>query len=346
MFTIRQDNRPQCDLSIVIPLHNEEASIPQLLQQVVAALRSPELINRRSEIILVDDGSTDFTCQAVEQQMQHYPVPIQLISLRRNLGQTAAMQAGIEAAVGELIATLDGDLQNDPADLPRMVERLEASNLDLLCGRRMNRQDTLILRKIPSWIANRLIIACTGVKIHDYGCSLKLYRADVIQRVRLFGEMHRFIPVWATKVTSPSKIGEIEVRHHPRRFGSTHYGISRTFRVALDLLTVLFFMRFRARPGHFFGAIGLMLGALGTVMLAGAAFAKFGLGQDIGSRPLLLIGAVSFFSAVQLVCLGILAEMVTRIYLELPRNQSENIRSQISNLDAVQAQSAGIRQAS
>ncbi|MGB7328017.1 MAG: glycosyltransferase, partial [Rubripirellula sp.] len=208
--------------------------------------------------------------------------------------------------------------QNAPAYFPRMVRHLKENDLDLLCGRRERRQDAFILRKIPSWIANRLIGHVTGVKIHDYGCSLKVYRGEVIRDVKLVGEMHRFIPAWVAKITSPDRIGEIGVRHHARQFGQSKYGISRTFRVVLDLLSVLFFMRYRARPGHFFGSVGLVLAAIGTAMLSIVGFAKFGLGQDIGNRPMLIVGAFALCTAVQLIAIGILAEMVSRIYMELP----------------------------
>ena len=169
--------------------------------------------------------------------------------------------------LGRLIATLDGDLQNDPADIIPMVQHLERHDLDLLVGRRKNRQDGLVLRLIPSWIANRLIARVTGVRIRDYGCSLKIYRASVIKQVRLMGEMHRFIPAWVASVTHPSRIGELEVSHRPRQFGESKYGISRTIRVLIDLLSVLFFLKYRARPGHFFGTLGLLVGMVGTAML-------------------------------------------------------------------------------
>ena len=184
-----------------------------------------------------------------------------IIELQRNFGQTAAMQAGIDAASGRLIATLDGDLQNDPRDIRAMAKALDDRELDLLVGWRKNRKDGLFLRKIPSWCANALIGRITGVRLHDYGCSLKLYRASIIKQVKLMGEMHRFIPAWVAGVVPSSRIGEIVVTHHPRMLGTSKYGISRTFRVILDLLSVLFFMRYKARPGHFFGSIGLAAGA-------------------------------------------------------------------------------------
>ncbi len=285
----REESQQTIDLSIVVPLFNEEESVAALVESIDLALqdfREPDAESeaagddpdrnsptlkmrrpRRCEVILVDDGSLDQTVDVALTAAANASIPIQVISLQRNFGQTAAMQAGIDAARGELIATLDGDLQNDPADIVAMVRHLEQEDLDLLVGRRKNRQDGLVLRLIPSWIANRLIAKVTGVRIRDYGCSLKIYRASVIKRVRLMGEMHRFIPAWVASVTHPSRIGEIEVNHRARQFGVSKYGISRTVRVLIDLLSVLFFLKFRARPGHFFGTVGLLVGTVGAAML-------------------------------------------------------------------------------
>lgn len=299
------------ELSVVIPLYNEADSVTPLLE-AIAASRLPT----RTEVILVDDGSGDETYRRAVQAAANFPLPLRVISLGRNFGQTAAMQAGIEASTGRLIATLDGDLQNDPADISRLVERLERDGLDLVVGRRMKRRDGLWLRLIPSWLANRLIARVTGVRIHDYGCSLKVYRGSVIRQVRLMGEMHRFIPAWVALVTHPSRIGELGVRHHARQFGRSKYGISRTFRVVLDLLSVLFFMKYRMRPGHFFGSLGLIVGAVGGVMLGTVFISKLVFGEDIGTRPMLLMGAFAMLSSLQLICFGVMAEMLSRIQYE------------------------------
>ncbi len=224
------------------------------------------------------------------------------------------MQAGIDTAAGRLIATMDGDLQNDPKDIPAMVAELERRQLDLLVGWRKNRQDGLFLRKIPSWCANYLIGRITGVKLHDYGCSLKIYRASIIKQVKLMGEMHRFIPAWVANVVPSSRIGEMVVTHHARQHGTSKYGISRTFRVILDLLSVMFFMRYKARPGHFFGSLGLGLGALAALIFVYLAFDKFVMGDDIGTRPLLMVGVVLLLSSVQMITTGILSEMIARTY--------------------------------
>lgn len=366
------------DLSVVVPLYNEEESLPELLRQLDATLgplhreamlggpdssirtsntvQSAEAFPRvdqrgtkpfladhrglRCEIVLVDDGSRDETYRAAIDAASGTTVPVRIVSLQRNFGQTAAMQAGIDASSGELIATMDGDLQNDPADLPMMVEEFHSRGLDLLCGKRKKRQDGMFLRLIPSWIANRLIAKVTGVTISDNGCSLKVYRGSIIRQVRLMGEMHRFIPAWVSQVTHPSKIGEIDVRHHARQFGESKYGISRTIRVVLDLMAVLFFMRFRARPGHFFGLVGMMVGSIGALMLGSLVVAKYGFGEDIGTRPMLIVGSLAMLSSVQFVCFGIMAEMLTRIYHESGGRTSYVVRETSDLLGWVEAEDA------
>lgn len=318
-------DRPE--LSVVVPVYNERECIGPLVRAIDAAMADASITY---EVILVDDGSTDDTFDTSVAMASVSVSPVRVIQLQRNFGQTAAMQAGMDAAAGTFIATLDGDLQNDPGDIPAMLERLQERDLDLLVGRRRNRQDGLWLRLIPSWIANRLIAAVTGVRIHDYGCSLKLYRASIIKQVQLMGEMHRFIPAWVAGVTHPSRIGEMDVRHHPRRFGQSKYGISRTVRVVLDLLSVLFFMRFRARPGHFFGTCGLVVGAIGMMMLGTVAVSKFGFGQDIGTRPMLLVGSVAMLSAIQLICVGVLSEMIARMATQAGVQKTYLVRQQVA----------------
>lgn len=294
-------------------MYREADNVAPMLERVhqgLAAYRGPW------ELICVDDGSPDDTGARLVVAAADYGPHVRIIRFARNHGQTTAMQAGIDAARGDLIATLDGDLQNDPADLPRMVDELLARDLDLLTGFRVNRQDAWFSRKLPSRIANRLIGRVTGVRIRDYGCSLKVYRADVIKRVRLYGEMHRFIPVWAAMVTSPARVGETPVTHSARRHGHSKYGISRAFRVVLDLLTVFFFLRYRARPGHFFGSIGLVMGVLGGVAMTWLLVVKFLLGQNIGSRPLLLVAILLLVFSIQFLTTGVLAEMLSRIFYQ------------------------------
>jgi len=296
-------------LSVVIPMYQEVDNVAPLLASVHGGLAD---YPHPWELILVDDGSRDGTGPRLVEEAGRYGAHVRVIRFRRNFGQTAAMQAGLDAARGALIATLDGDLQNDPADIPRMVDELVTRDLDLLQGWRKDRQDALLLRKVPSRIANRLIGHVTGVDLHDYGCSLKVYRAEVIKEVRLFGEMHRFIPVWVAGVTAPERMGETVVRHSARQFGSSKYGISRTFRVLLDLLVAFFFLRFGDRPGHFFGSIGLVFGAIGGAMMSWLLVVKFGMGEDIGGRPLLFVAILFLVASIQFLTTGVLAEIMTR----------------------------------
>ncbi|WP_242518777.1 MULTISPECIES: glycosyltransferase family 2 protein [Thiorhodovibrio] len=303
-------------LSVVIPLYQEAENVAPLLERVHEGLAS---YPNPWELILVDDGSRDATPARLEEGRAHYGEHVRVIRLRRNFGQTAAMQAGFDAARGTFIATLDGDLQNDPAEIPRLLDELVERDLDLLQGWRQHRQDALLIRKIPSRIANRLIGKVTGVRLHDYGCSLKVYRAEVIKDVRLYGEMHRFIPVWVASVTSPARIGETAVGHQARQFGESKYGISRTFRVLLDLLVAFFFLRFGGRPGHFFGSIGLSFGALGSLLMAHLLVVKFSFGEDIGQRPLLFVAILLLVASVQLLTTGVLAEMLVRTFFASSR---------------------------
>ena len=299
------------ELSLVVPVFNEEESVGPLVDRICLAMAR---YSDRWELILIDDGSTDATLVNARKHIGREGLTLRIVELQRNFGQTAAMQAGIDAATGRLIATMDGDLQNDPKDIPSMVAELERRELDLLVGWRRNRQDGLLLRKIPSWCANYLIGRITGVKLHDYGCSLKIYRASIIKQVKLMGEMHRFIPAWVAGVVPSSRIGEMVVTHHARQHGQSKYGISRTFRVILDLLSVMFFMRYKARPGHFFGSLGLGLGGISALVMLYLFVDKFVLGNDIGTRPMLMVGIVFMLSSVQLITTGILAEMIARTY--------------------------------
>lgn len=312
-------------VSVIVPFYNEETNVRAMIEAVHTALQHYE---RSWELIVVDDGSTDRTVERMRECETEFGSAVSVVELQRNFGQTAAMQAGIDKARGSLLVTLDGDLQNDPADIPAMVKELCERNLDLLQGWRKHRKDKLIMRKIPSKIANKLIGKVTGVYLHDYGCSLKIYRASVMKNVRLYGEMHRFIPAWVAMSVPPSRIGEMVVNHNERLSGESKYGISRTFRVILDLLFVWFFMRFRARPGHFFGSIGLALGSLGSLSLLWLAVDKFVMGSDIGSRPLLMIAILLVVASVQFLTTGILAELLSRIYFESSKRNSYTVREE------------------
>ncbi len=304
---------PPHRLSVVVPMYNEAENVEPLVKRVHEALND---YPHPWELVLVDDGSSDATPAELHRASRAYGPHVRVVSLMRNFKQTAAMQAGVDAARGDVIVTMDGDLQNDPIDIPRMVARLLNEELDLVAGWRKNRKDAMVMRKIPSRIANRLIARITGVKLNDYGCSLKAFRADVIKNVRLYGEMHRFIPAWLATVTTPRRIAEEVVSHHARQFGQSKYGISRTFRVILDLISVYFFMRYRSRPGHFFGGIGLTLGVIGTLILTWLLGLKVFTGASIGSRPLLLVGFFCVIGAVQFISTGVLAETLARIYFE------------------------------
>ncbi|MCB1915268.1 MAG: glycosyltransferase family 2 protein [Rhodocyclaceae bacterium] len=307
------DDLPPHRLSLVVPMYNEADNVAPLLARVHEALDG---YPQPWEILLVDDGSSDATPAELRRCAAERGPHVRVVELLRNFKQTAAMQAGIDAARGDVVVTMDGDLQNDPVDIPRMVGRLLREDLDLVAGWRKNRQDGLLLRKIPSRIANRLIARMTGVRLKDYGCSLKVFRGSAIKNVKLYGEMHRFIPAWLATVTTPQRIAQEVVNHHARVFGQSKYGISRTFRVVLDLLFVYFFMRYRTRPGHFFGGIGIAIGTLGGLILAYLMSLKLVLGEDIGTRPLLFGGFFLVIAGIQMVTSGVLAELLTRVLFE------------------------------
>jgi len=312
-----------CRVSIVVPVYNEKDNVAPMLNGMVAAMST---LPAQWELIVVDDGSTDGTFEQLQKVAQSIGSFVRVLELSRNFKQTAAMQAGIDAARGDVIVTLDGDLQNDPTDIPRMVQRLLDEELDLVAGWRKDRKDGYWLRKLPSKIANKMIARMTGVVLNDYGCSLKVFRASVIKQVRLYGEMHRFIPAWLVTVTNSRRIAEEVVKHHPRIHGDSKYGISRTFRVLLDLFFVYFFMQFRARPGHFFGGIGLMLFGLGGSILGYLFGLKFLFAEDIGGRPLLTTGFFLVIAGLQMLTTGILAEVLVRVMFESGQNKSYVVR--------------------
>ncbi|CAA0082354.1 Dodecaprenyl-phosphate galacturonate synthase [BD1-7 clade bacterium] len=319
---------PAYKLSVVVPLYNESENVNPLTEEIAAVL---DPTGHDWELILINDGSSDDTVAKVTAVQTENP-RVKLIDLQRNFGQTAAMQAGIDEAEGDLIVTIDGDLQNDPKDIPRMIDELIERDLDLLQGWRYDRQDNLVSRKIPSRIANKLIQKISGLELHDYGCSLKVYRASIVKQIRLYGEMHRFIPIWMATVTSPHRIAETKVNHRSRQFGESKYGISRTFRVIVDILAAFFFLRFRARPGHFFGIIGLMVGALGGLILTYLGFAKYILGEDIGNRPLLLVSSLLLVAALQFLTTGVLAEMLSRVFFQSTSTRSYVVRQASKSL--------------
>ncbi|MCC5651566.1 glycosyltransferase family 2 protein [Nostoc sp. XA013] len=297
------------DVSVVVPIHNEVESLPLLLDAIASTLSSSQV---NYEIICVDDGSTDGSGDFLKKEAQTR-TDLKAVILRRNYGQTAAMAAGFYYAVGKAIVTLDADLQNDPADIPMLLAKLD-EGYDLVSGWRQKRQDGAVSRLLPSKIANWLIRRSTSVNIHDYGCSLKAYRAELLADMNLYGELHRFLPALA--YIEGARITEMPVRHHARRFGRSKYGIWRTFRVLMDLLTILFMKKFLTRPMHVFGLLGLISMVWGTAIGIYLTFVKLALGQMIGNRPLLILAVLLLVTGVQLFCFGLLAELLMRTYHE------------------------------
>jgi len=314
------------DLSVVIPVYNEVESLPHLHRAVHAALDSLPL---RWEIVYVDDGSRDGSVKLLEEMAQQDPEHVCVVEQRRNYGQTAAMAAGIDHAEGEVIMLMDADLQNDPADIPMLLEKLN-EGYDVIAGWRKSRQDTLITRKIPSQIANRLISRVTGVQLHDYGCSLKAFRREIITSFRLYGEMHRFIPVYANWVGA--KILEVPVNHHARQYGKTKYGLSRTVRVILDLLTVRMLTRFATRPSHMIGGFGMKLIGVGALTLLGGIIHRLCSGSAALLMPLLQLGVTIGLFGIQCILLGLLAELLMRTYFESQSKPAYTVRRVIRGL--------------
>jgi glycosyltransferase involved in cell wall biosynthesis len=297
------------EISVVIPLRNESPNVDELHRELTTVLQA---FGRPFEILAIDDGSTDdtFARLAALQRTDHR---LRVIRFRRNFGQTAAFAAGFAYARGRYIVTSDGDLQNDPHDIPGMIDILERGS-DIVAGWRQDRKDPFLSRRLPSMVANAIISRSTGVKLHDYGCSLKVFRAEVVKPLKLYGEMHRFLPAIASEmgVTIVEKV----VNHRPRRHGSSKYGISRTLRVVLDLLTVKFLISYSTRPLHIFGLLGMAMGSLGAAVCAWLAWVKFVQHEGISNRPLLLFGILFILTGVQLVTTGLVAEMLSRTYHE------------------------------
>jgi len=295
-------------LSVVIPFYNEEAIAFEACRELIDHLTANA---QPWELILVDDGSSDRTLHELARAIQQAP-QARILQLSKNFKQTAALQAGIDATRGEFIATLDGDMQNDPRDILPMLALLRHEGLDLVAGWRERRQDQFLARKLPSKLANWFISISTGVKSIDLGCGIKLYRAAVLKQIRLIGEMHRFIPIWLATVTDARRLRYVSVNHRARTAGQSKYGISRTYRVLIDLLTVVFFLRFSGRPAHFFGAIGLPMFVAGGGILVGLSVLKVFFDAAIGGRPMLMLGVLLLLSGIHLMCTGVLAEFVVR----------------------------------
>jgi len=293
------------ELSVIITLLNEEDNIQPLLENIYAALKGIKY-----EVILVDDGSTDAT---VDRIKQYGSENVKLLIFSKNYGQTTALAAGIDYSRGDYVVTMDGDLQNDPNDIPRMLEKLIAEGWDLVAGNRKNRKDGFILRKVPSRIANNLIRRLSGVYISDYGCALKVFKRDVAKELGLYGELHRFIPILAK--LNGARITEMDVKHHPRIHGKSKYGLGRTFKVVSDLILMLFYQKYFRRPIHLFGPIGLFSLFAGGLINAYLLVLKI-MGEDIWGRPILILGVLLLLMGIQFITFGLIAELIMRTYYE------------------------------
>jgi glycosyltransferase involved in cell wall biosynthesis len=297
------------DVSIVIPLFNEIENVETLYEKIIPAVDS---MGRNTEIIFVDDGSIDGTFDVL-QNIQPIDPRVWVIRLRRNFGQAAAFSAGFDFARGGVIVTMDGDLQNDPADIPRLLEKID-QGYDIVSGWRVKRHDNFITRRLPSMIANALISRVTGVKLHDYGCSLKAYRMEVVKNIRLYGELHRFIPAIASWMGI--QVAEVTVNHFPRRHGRSKYGVGRTFRVILDLITVKFMLNYATRPLQIFGLAGMLSLFIGIVISGYLTILRLFYNQALSDRPILLLGVLLIMLGVQLILMGLLGELIVRTYHE------------------------------
>jgi len=321
---------PPHRLSVVVPMYNEEELAHDLINAVQAALAS---YPQPWELVVVDDGSRDRTWTLLRERAREVGPHIRIVRLLRNFRQTAAMQAGIDAARGDVIVTMDGDLQNDPADIPKLVHKLLTDDLDMVAGWRQNRQDGFLLRKLPSKLANRLIRRVSGLEFQDLGCSLKAFRTEVVRKIRLYGEMHRFIPAWMATVTSPDRMAEVAVSHHARTKGQSKYGLSRTLRVLVDLLSIHYFLRFGTRPGHFFGGLGLLVMGAGALMLAYLGVLKL-MGESIGTRPLMFLGFFCVVGGLQFLTTGVLAELLMRTYFDGGQSRAYHTQGHVQPDDA------------
>ncbi|MCB0629827.1 MAG: glycosyltransferase family 2 protein [Saprospiraceae bacterium] len=303
-------------LSIVVTVYNEEDNIRPLVEAI-----SQALADFSYEIIYVDDGSTDNTLQVLHSLDHPH---LKSIELMKNYGQSLALMAGIDHASGQFIITMDGDLQNDPTDIPHMVELAETGKWDMVAGERVNRQDGMVLRKIPSRIANYIIRRSSGVMLRDYGCALKVFRAGLAKELGLYGELHRFIPVLAS--LEGARITQVPVKHHARQFGVSKYGLSRTFKVVSDLLLMLFFKRYMQKPMHLFGNVGVILFSIGLLINLYLLILKL-LGNDIWGKPLMIVGLMAILAGVQFITIGIVIEIQMRTYFESQKKKPYKVRT-------------------
>lgn len=310
-------------VSVILPVYDEVEALPRLIQSISAVL---DEIGGRGEIIAVDDGSTDGSFAKLLELRKTEP-RLRIVQLARNYGQTAALAAGIEHAAGEILVSMDADMQNDPADIPRLLAAL-TTDVDVVNGWRQNRQDTWLTRKLPSMIANRLISSVTGTRLHDYGCTLRVMRASFAKGLALYGEMHRFIPALAADLGA--RVVELPVTHHPRTTGRSKYGIGRTVRVVLDLLTVKFLSGYSTRPIQLFGLMGLMCAVIGVLLVGELGFERIFLGMPLAGRPIVLLAIMLVVVGVQLVSIGLLGEMLVRTYHESQSKPVYRVRDVVS----------------
>jgi glycosyltransferase involved in cell wall biosynthesis len=304
-------------ISLVITVFNEELNIHPLAEQIHDAMKGMEY-----EAIFVDDGSSDKTVQEVLACKNVNPA-IKLVEFRKNYGQSPAIAAGIDQAQGQYIATLDGDLQNDPSDIPSMLKTLEENDYDVVAGRRANRKDKAFSRKLPSKIANWIIRRATKLTIEDYGCTLRVFKAEIAKNLGLYGELHRFIPILAH--LQGARIHQVDVKHHPRIHGDSKYGIGRTFKVLADLILMLFLNKYMPRPMHLFGGVGLLMTFIGVILNFYLLILKI-MGEDIWGRPLLILGVIAFIGGIQFITFGIITEIQMRTYYESQNKKSYAIR--------------------
>jgi glycosyltransferase involved in cell wall biosynthesis len=310
-------------ISIVVPVYNECESVARLVDAIGQAMLDSNLTD--FELIVTDDGSIDGTAKQLEALASTTPW-LRGQYLIRNYGQSTALQAGFDAAQGDIIVTLDGDLQNEPRDIPRLIELLRSRpEIDAISGWRIDRQDSGLSRKLPSRLANALISWVTGVRLHDYGCALKVYRREIVEGLRLYGEQHRFIPALAAE--AGARILEVPVAHHARQFGESKYGIGRWIRVVVDLMWIKFLLRFLQRPMHAIGSGGVVLGLIGSLILGWMTILKIGFGESIGQRPLLLLGLLLVVVGAQTIAVGLLGELLIRIYHEPGGRAQYRLRS-------------------
>jgi len=312
------------NLSLIIPVYNEQGTLPFLFDAIYEVMPS---LNQSWEVILVDDGSHDNSLSILKEYAQKDSMHTRVISFRRNFGQTAAIAAGLDYAQGEIIVLLDADMQNDPADIPMMLAKLD-EGYDLVSGWRKSRKDNALTRNFPSMVANKIISLVSGVHLHDYGCTLKAYRRDVLEGFRLYGEMHRFIPVFADSVGA--KITEVPVRHHPRKYGKTKYGLERTAKVVLDLFTVKFLVAYASKPIYLFGGAGGFLMVVSAIIMFYLFVRRLFFLVGIANSPLLQMSAMFFILGFQSILLGLIAELLVRTYHESQRKPTYTVRTKIN----------------